>query len=79
MLVDGGSSINLVTAKVLATLQIPFSRLEDTGVFQVVNGNMTRPLAVPGSLLLDESSSSLSTLAAGLAVDLAVAILSMPP
>ena len=44
MLVDGGSSLNLLTAKVLATLQIPLSRLQDTGVFQGVNGNITRPL-----------------------------------
>ena len=44
MLVDGGSSLNLLTAKVLATLQIPFSRLQDTGMFQGVNGNITRPL-----------------------------------
>ena len=44
MLVDGRSSLNLLTAKVLATLQIPFSRLQDTGVFQGVNGNITRPL-----------------------------------
>ena len=44
MPVDGGSSLNLLTAKVLATLQIPFSRLQDTGVFQGVNGNITRPL-----------------------------------
>ena len=33
MLVDGGSSLNLLTAKVLATLQIPQSRLQDTGAF----------------------------------------------
>ena len=44
MLVNGGSSLNLLTAKVLATLQIPLSRLQDTGVFQGVNGNITRPL-----------------------------------
>ena len=44
MLADGGSSLNLLTAKVLATLQIPFSRLQGTGVFQGVNGNITRPL-----------------------------------
>ena len=44
MLVDGGSSLNLLTAKVLATLQIPLFRLQDTGVFQGVNGNITRPL-----------------------------------
>ena len=44
MLVDGGSSLNLLTAKVLSTLQIPLSRLQDTGVFQGVNRNVTRPL-----------------------------------
>jgi hypothetical protein len=44
MLVDGGSSLNLLTAKVLAVLQIPLSRLQDTGVFQGVNGSVTRPL-----------------------------------
>ena len=44
MLVDGGSSLNLLTAKVLSTLQIPLSRLQDTGAFQGVNGNVTRPL-----------------------------------
>ena len=44
MLVDRGSSLNLLTAKVLATLQIPFSRLQDTGVFQGVNGSVTRLL-----------------------------------
>ena len=44
MLVDGGSSLNLLTTKVLSTLQIPLSRLEDTGAFQGVNGNVTRPL-----------------------------------
>jgi hypothetical protein len=44
MLVDGGSSLSLFTAKVLATLQIPLSRLLDTGVFQGVNGSITRPL-----------------------------------
>ena len=44
MLVDGGSSLNLLTAKVLATLQIPLSRLQDTGTFQGVNGNVTHPL-----------------------------------
>ena len=44
MLVDGGSSLNLLTAKVLATLQIPLCHLHDTGAFQGVNGNVTRPL-----------------------------------
>ena len=44
MLADGGSSLNLLTPKVLATLQIPFSHLQDTGMFQGVNGNITRPL-----------------------------------
>ena len=44
MLVDGDSSLNLLTAKVLSTLQIRLSRLQDTGVFQGVNGNVTRPL-----------------------------------
>ena len=44
MLVDGGSSLNLLTAKVLSTLQIPLSRLQDTDAFQGVNGNVTRPL-----------------------------------
>ena len=33
MLVDGGSSLNLLTAKVLSTLQISLSRLQDTGAF----------------------------------------------
>ena len=41
MLVDGGSSLNLLTAKVLTTLQIPVSRLQDTGMFQGVNGSVT--------------------------------------
>ena len=44
MLVDGGSILNSLTAKVLATLQIPVSRLQDTGEFQGVNGSVTRPL-----------------------------------
>ena len=44
MLVDGGSSLNLLTAKVLSTLQIPLSCLQDTGAFQGVNGNVTHPL-----------------------------------
>ena len=44
MLVDGGSSLNLLTAKVLSMLQIPLSRRQDTGAFQGVNGNVTRPL-----------------------------------
>ena len=33
MLVDGGSSLNLLMAKVMATLQIPLSCLQDTGAF----------------------------------------------
>ena len=33
MLVDRGSSLNLLTAKVLSTMQIPLSRLQDTGAF----------------------------------------------
>ena len=33
-----------MTAKVLATLQIPLSRLQDTGAIQGVNGNIMRPL-----------------------------------
>ena len=33
MLVDGGSSLNLLTAKVLSMLQIPLSCLQDTGAF----------------------------------------------
>ena len=44
MLVNGGSSLNLLTVKVLSTLQIPLSRLQDMGVFQGVNGNITRLL-----------------------------------
>ena len=44
MLVDRGSSLNLLTAKVFATLQILLSCLQDTGAFQGVNGNVTRPL-----------------------------------
>ena len=44
MLVDGGSSLNLLTAKVLSTLQIPLSRPQDTGAFQGMNGNVTCPL-----------------------------------
>ena len=43
MLVDGVSSLNLLTAKVWSTLQIPLSRLQDMGAFQGVNGNVTRP------------------------------------
>ena len=43
MLVDGGSNLNLLTAKVLATLQIPLSRLQDTGVFQGLNGSVVEP------------------------------------
>ena len=49
MLVDGGSSLNLLTAKVLATLQILFSYLQDTGAFQGMNENVTLPL---GKILL---------------------------
>ena len=33
MLVDGGASLNLLMAKVLAMLQIPLSRLQDMGAF----------------------------------------------
>ena len=33
MLVDGRSSLNLLAAKVLATLLIPLSHLQDTGAF----------------------------------------------
>ena len=44
MRVDGGSSLNLLTAKVLSMLQIPLSLLQDTGAFQGMNGNVTHPL-----------------------------------
>ena len=44
MLVDGGSSLNLLMAKALTALQVPFSRLSDTNVFQGVNGSITRPI-----------------------------------
>ena len=44
MLIDWGSSLNLLSVKVLKMLQIRLSRLEPTGIFQGVNSRTTQPL-----------------------------------
>jgi hypothetical protein len=44
MLVDGGSGLNLISAKLLRQLQIPTGRLRPTGAFQGVSPGVTLPL-----------------------------------
>ena len=49
MLIDGGSSINLISTKLMAKLQIVKTSLALTGPFQGVNPGVTQPL---GKILL---------------------------
>ena len=43
MLVDGGAGLNLISPKVISTLQIPEEELEVTGMFQGVNPGRSHP------------------------------------
>ena len=43
MLVDGGSSLNIITTEILKRLQISEAELQETGTFQGVNPGKTKP------------------------------------
>mgnify|MGYP003345679918 CR=1 FL=1 len=43
MLVDGGAGLNLISSAVLQKLQIPDSKLEETGTFQGINPGRSKP------------------------------------
>ena len=43
MLVDGGAGLNLISSAVLKKLQIPDSKVKETGTFQGINPGRSKP------------------------------------